>query len=153
MNQIDAFTTPGMLLRAAREARGLTAREAADRLHMMPDYVGILENDDYGSLRSPAFARGYLKSYCRLLELEEEEVLALYDRTAPHPDSVTADRCVRRPPQLQRTGLGVVTGLAVLLLLVLFLWWQGADEESLHRPAVETRVFPDDVQVLGGESR
>ncbi len=153
MNQIDAFTTPGMLLRSAREARGLTAREAADRLHMMPDYVGILESDDYGSLRSPAFARGYLKAYCRLLELKEDEVLALYDRTAPQPPDASAVRGGNRPPQLQRTGLGVVTGLAVLLLLVFILWWRGGDDESLPRPAVETRAFPDDVHVLGGESR
>lgn len=153
MNQLDAFSTPGMLLRAAREARGLTAREAADRLHMMPDYVGILENDDYASLRSPAFARGYLKAYCRLLELKEDEVLALYERTAPQASAATAPLCGNRPPQLQRTGLGVVTGLGVLLLLVLILWWRGGDDESLPRSAVETRALPDDVQVLGGESK
>ena len=54
--------TPGTLLKSARTARGMTPREAADRLHLMPDYVGILERDDYQALRSPPFARRAVQS-------------------------------------------------------------------------------------------
>ena len=61
------------LLRAAREAQGMTEREAADRLNLMPDYVGILERDDYQALRSPPFARGYVKAYGRLLGLMKQD--------------------------------------------------------------------------------
>ncbi len=152
MRQIDAFTTPGTLLKTAREARGLSAREAADRLHMMPDYVAILENDDYQALRSPAFARGYLKAYCRLLEVEEREVLELYDRTVPKHEVPPVRPAASRPLQLQRTGIGVVTGLTLLVLLVIVLWWQGGKSELLARPALESGAFPEDVQVLGGEA-
>ena len=60
--QLDAFTTPGSLLKAAREKEGMSQREAADRLNLMPDYVGIIERDDYQALRSPPFARGYVKA-------------------------------------------------------------------------------------------
>ena len=76
--QIDAFTTPGTMLRVAREAQGMSAREAADRLNLMPDYVSILERDDYQALRSPPFARGYVKAYGRLLGIAEEELLPLF---------------------------------------------------------------------------
>lgn len=153
LRQIDAFTTPGTLLKAAREAKGLSAREAADRLHMMPDYVGILESDNYQALRSPAFARGYLKAYCRLLGVEEREVLALYDRTVPEHAEPPVRQAVSRPLPLQRTGVGVVIGLTALVLLVGVLWWQGSKEEVLARPALEPGVFPEEVQVLGGEAR
>ena len=44
--QLDAFATPGSLLRTAREKQGMTEREAADRLSVMPNDVGILERDD-----------------------------------------------------------------------------------------------------------
>jgi len=153
LRQIDAFTTPGSLLKAARVARGLSEREAADRLHMMPDYVSILENDDYEALRSPAFARGYLKAYCRLLEADEREVLELYEHTLAERDEPALPRPTTRPPQLQRTGLGVVTGLGVMFVIVIMLWWRGENEQIVPRPAIETGVFPEDVQVLGGESR
>ncbi|MDZ7782286.1 MAG: helix-turn-helix domain-containing protein [Halioglobus sp.] len=79
LRQFDAFSTPGSLLRAAREAQGMSEREAADRLNLMPDYVGFLERDEYQSLRSPPFARGYVKSYGRLLGLDEQQLLALFD--------------------------------------------------------------------------
>jgi cytoskeleton protein RodZ len=119
--QLDAFTTPGSLLKAARERLRMTEREAADRLNFMPNYVAILERDDYQALRSPPFARGYVKSYGRLLGLDEQHLLAIFDQLV----EVKPAQLQKRPPplQLQRTGLGVVIGLGVLLLLVVALWW------------------------------
>jgi len=122
LRQVDAFTTPGTLLREAREAQGMTQREAADRLNLMPDYVGILERDDYGALRSPPFARGYLKAYGRLLGIDESELMRLFEEHHA-ADLVPPRRIETRPLQLQSTGKGVVIGLAVLLLLILVLWW------------------------------
>ncbi len=123
--QLDAFTTPGTLLKAAREAQGIGEREAADRLNLMPGYVAILERDDYQALRSPPFARGYIKAYGKLLGLDEEQLLTCFDqlRDSDQEEQQKQKRVVTRPLQLQRTDLGVVIGLAVLLLLVLALWW------------------------------
>ena len=126
LQQLDAFTTPGTLLKAAREAQGIPEREAADRLNLMPGYVAILERDDYDALRSPAFARGYVKAYGKMLGLDEEQLLASFDQLRAADQSTGKKRIETRPLQLQRTGLGVVIGLAVLFLLVVVLWlWQG----------------------------
>ena len=123
--QLDAFTTPGTLLRAARESQGLSEREAADRLNLMPDYVSILERDDYQALRSPPFARGYIKAYGRLLGLDEDQLMSVFDQLSSGAASPQEKRVETRPLQLQRTGLGVVIGLSVLFLLVMALWWSG----------------------------
>jgi cytoskeletal protein RodZ len=123
--QLDAFTTPGTLLRAAREVQGMSEREAADRLNFMPDYVTILERDDYLALRSPPFARGYVKAYGRLLGLEEEQLMSVFEQMNSIVPTQQAKRIETRPLQLQRTGLGVIIGLGVLLLLVAALWWYG----------------------------
>jgi cytoskeleton protein RodZ len=128
--QVDAFTTPGSLLKVARESQGISEREAADRLNLMPGYVAILERDDYQSLRSPPFARGYVKAYGKLLGLDEEQLLSAFDRLQDGRDPERKKKVVTRPLQLQHTGLGVVIGLAILCLLVLALWWwQGGDTE------------------------
>jgi cytoskeletal protein RodZ len=132
---MDAFTTPGTLLKAAREARGIGEREAADRLNLMPGYVAILERDDYQALRSPPFARGYVKAYGKMLGLGEEQLLTCFDqlRDSEQEQAPKQQRVVTRPLQLQRTGLGVVIGLAVLLLLVLALWWwQGGQAQGVN---------------------
>ena len=125
--QIDAFTTPGSLLKAARESQGMSEREAADRLNLMPDYVGILERDDYQALRSPTFARGYVKAYGRLLGLDEPYLLSVYDELKDASPKGKVKRIETRPLQLQHTGLGVVIGLGVLLLLFAGLWWWRGD--------------------------
>lgn len=136
LRQLDAFTTAGTVLRTAREAIGMSEREAADRLNFMPDYVGILERDEYQALRSPAFARGYVRSYARLLGIDEAEVLRLFDEQSA--ELAGPRRVETRPLQLQRTGVGVIVGLTVLLLLLVLLWWwQGATGEPLAwSPAV-----------------
>ncbi len=125
--QIDAFTTPGFLLRVAREKQGLSEREAADRLNLMPNYVGIIERDDYTSLRSPSFARGYVKAYGRMLGLHEENLMSVFDQVSADAPIHNDKRKNARPLQLQRTGLGVVIGLGVLLLLIGLLWWSKSD--------------------------
>jgi cytoskeletal protein RodZ len=135
--QLDAFTTPGTLLKAAREAQGIPEREAADRLNLMPGYVAILERDDYQALRSPPFARGYVKAYGKLLGLDEGQLLDSFDQLRDRDrdrDQVQVQQQKRieaKPLQLQRTGLGVMVGLAVLLLLVLALWWWQGDKGAV----------------------
>jgi cytoskeleton protein RodZ len=132
--QIGAFSTPGAVLKVAREARGLSQREAADRLNLMPDYVSILERDDYESLRSPTFARGYVRAYGRLLDIEEAQLLQLFDEFLDGSPMSLTRRIQTRPLQLQSTGLGVVIGLSILVLLMAVLWWwRGAEEPALGR--------------------
>jgi cytoskeleton protein RodZ len=148
---VGASITPGTLLKAAREAQGLGEREVADRLNMMPGYVAILERDDYQALRSPAFARGYVKAYGRLLELDEEQVLGAFDVLRAATRDPGRKRVETRPLQLQRTGVGVVVGLTVLLLLVLALWWQGGSESG-QEDITQPQLQPDTVeQVVGDE--
>ena len=144
LQQLDAFTTPGTLLKAAREAQGIPEREAADRLNLMPGYVAILERDDYDALRSPAFARGYVKAYGKMLGLDEEQLLSTFDQLRAADQAPGKKRIETRPLQLQRTGLGVVIGLAVLLLFVLALWWwQGGS--NFDRDAVIDDAAPSSV--------
>ncbi|MEH6636363.1 MAG: helix-turn-helix domain-containing protein [Halioglobus sp.] len=145
--QLDAFITPGTLLKAARQAQDISEREAADRLNLMPNYVAILERDDYKALRSPPFARGYVKAYGKLLGLDEEQLLGAFDRLRDSAEIQQQRRVETRPLQLQRTGFGVVIGLAVLFLLVLALWWWRGDGAKTVIPAEST--VP---QAIPGES-
>lgn len=152
VEQIDAFTTPGTLLKAARESRGMSEREAADSLNLMPNYVAILERDDYQALRSPPFARGYVKAYGRLLGLNEQELMSVFDQVAEVPTVQYEVREASRPLQLQRTGMGVVIGLGVLLLLVLALWWWEKEANDQPSPALspESNSSLDELQQYRG---
>jgi cytoskeleton protein RodZ len=154
--QFDAFVTPGSMLKAAREVQQLSQREAADRLNFMPGYVAILERDDYQALRSPPFARGYVKAYGRLLGLDEGELLEAFDRLREQQSPEVKKKVETRPLQLQHTGLGVVIGLAVLCLLVLGLWWWQGDGGAQGKAALPANAELQDERnggaVTAGES-
>ena len=123
--QLDMVSTPGALLKAEREAQGMSEREAADRLNWMPDYVEVIESDNYKKLRNPAFARGYVKAYCRLMGLDEVNLIAIFDRIrAENASTAAAKRKETKPLHLQRTGLGVAIGLSALVLLIIYMWWR-----------------------------
>jgi len=152
--QLDAFTTPGSLLKKARTAQGMSEREAADRLNLMPNYVAILERDDYQALRSPPFARGYVKAYGRLLGLDERQLMSVFDALNVAEPLLQEKRMDTRPLQLQRTGLGVVIGLGILLILVVALWWWEKDSDGRSLPLLNEgrQLHPDDTPLTtGGE--
>lgn len=149
--QVDAFVTPGTMLRSARKAKDLPSREVEDQLNLMPGYVDILERDDYTSLRSPAFARGYVRAYGQLMGLDESELLEAFDELR---SSLAEEkkRVETKPLQLQRTGTGVVVGLAVLLLLFVGLWWwQGRSDSTVTNPPLSTPAAEQPGQMPEGE--
>jgi cytoskeletal protein RodZ len=90
----------------------------------MPGYLEIIESDDYTALRSPSFARGYVRSYGKLLRLNELELLAAFDKLAVADDSKREPGVRPRAPlQLQKTSTGIYVGLGLLLILTLTMWW------------------------------
>ncbi len=86
---------PGESLRAAREKKGLSQREAADLLNLPCRFVTAMEEDAFDRLPAAIFARGYLRAYARLVNLDANEVLARYAQVAP-PEPVDV---VQRPPR------------------------------------------------------
>lgn len=124
--QFDALMTPGSLLKTARLRRGLSEGEVADYLKILPEYIAVLERDEYTALRSPAFARGYVRSYGRLLGVDQSQLELAFDGLA-EPRDGGRNPARSRPLQLQRTGRGVAVGLGVLFALVLTLWWLRGD--------------------------
>ncbi len=148
LSQVDAFVTPGTLLRKARLEAGFSEREVEDLLNLMPGYVGVLERDDYQALRSPAFARGYVRAYAQLMNLKEAEVLAAFDEQRETWEQ-EKQRVETHSLQLQSTGLGVIVGLAALLLLFFALWWWlGRDQGGV----ATVSLYNSEIAVAGIES-
>ena len=115
--------SPGVLLKAAREARNLPEREVAERLNWLPRYVQTIEADDYTVWRSATFARGYVKAYGRLLGVDETKLMQSFDGLTVTNGHDSTRRVTTQPLQLQRTGGGMVIGVVALGLLAAGLWW------------------------------
>ncbi|MEO8676695.1 MAG: RodZ domain-containing protein [Casimicrobiaceae bacterium] len=79
----------GALLRAAREASGMTIDAVAQQLKLAPRQVRAIEEGDFTHLPGRTFVRGFIRNYARLVRLDAETVLgALPAGTAsPNLDS------------------------------------------------------------------
>jgi len=79
MSERAGLASPGARLRTAREERGLSIEEVADRLRLNEALVLAMEEDRFGLLGAPVFARGHLKNYAALVGAPEREVMAGFD--------------------------------------------------------------------------
>ncbi len=69
----------GRMLRAAREERRLSTTDIAKKTRIPQGSVVALEECDFARLPAPVFVRGFIRSYCREVDVEANEVLAHYD--------------------------------------------------------------------------
>lgn len=75
-NSAPAHVSAGALLRAAREASGMTIDTVAQQLKLAPRQVRAIEDGDYMRLPGRTFVRGFIRNYARLVRLDVESVLS-----------------------------------------------------------------------------
>lgn len=73
----------GTLLRAGREAAGLSVAAVAQQLKLAPRQIAALEESDFDKLPGRTFIRGFVRNYARLLHLDSDAVLSALPETAP----------------------------------------------------------------------
>ena len=72
---VDEIPSPGEQLRKARIGYGWSLGDVAANLNLDVDVVRALESGDYAGLPEPAFIRGYLRAYARLMEMDDVKLL------------------------------------------------------------------------------
>jgi hypothetical protein len=106
----------GKTLRTAREAKGLTPGQIAERTHMMIQVVEGLENEDFSRIVAPIYGRGFVKLYCEAVGLEPKPLvdafMAIYGgrgatvtKSAPTPAAPPAPKptpVVETPTELAK---------------------------------------------------
>jgi cytoskeleton protein RodZ len=73
---MNATSSVGAWLRAAREAAGLSEDAVAQQLKLAPRQVRAIEEDDYARLPGRTFVRGFVRNYARLVNLDADAVVA-----------------------------------------------------------------------------
>ncbi len=72
--------SPGLILKMAREKRGLSQSDVANRLNLRLALVRDIEQDRFDQKTASTFTRGYLKTYAKFVGANEQDVLTAYDR-------------------------------------------------------------------------
>lgn len=69
----------GHILRTAREDCRLTTTDIAKITRIPEASIFAMEEGNFDSLPAPVFVRGFIRAYCREVDLEPDEVLGRYD--------------------------------------------------------------------------
>lgn len=113
----------GARLRAAREARGLTTLQAAEKLHVDPRILEALEGEDFAALGAAVYVRGHLRRYAELIGEQYAELQGLYSAAAPAP----GPDLTRIPHHTPAARSSRLVALALLLLVGIavagVVWW------------------------------
>ena len=123
---------PGEVLRLAREKKGWQVAEVATRLNLTVQSLAQLEAGEFDRLPGHTFARGYVRAYAKLLDLDQAALVEQFDRctgTDASGSTVQSLGHVPEPLRLSRTLLRLVSAVLLLLLLALaYFWWQERPE-------------------------
>jgi len=116
----------GQYLREAREKKGWTLEQAAFKTRILYQYLKAVEDDNYEQLPAEVFAKGFVRSYARLLGLDELQILPRFDESggqfyAKRDEREQLTRRVREEARRKKANKLIVAGMVSVALVVLLL--------------------------------
>ena len=143
----DVPISPGERLRNARTGYAWTVEDVAGNLNLSIDVIHALESGDYAGLPEPAFIRGYLRAYARLMEIDEKLVLTeqratTYGRLGSHSARLESNRrnSWRRVSKTDKSGRRrpILIGVLVIAAILAAWWLSGIRPADITGSNVET---------------
>ena len=127
------------LLPNARAEKNLTQEDIADRLFLNIAFIRYIDADQLDKISRPAFVRGYLRSYARLVGLDEDMVVKQYESSNNSLLVETASKSVANASLGSSTFTGpvfatAIVGLVALALVIGIVWYIYSDSASSTKP-------------------
>ena len=152
----------GATLRQLRAIKNLSVQEIAGQMRLDAKIVEALESDNYSIFPADTYIRGYLRNYAKLLGVNGDEIISLYQSEALAPPEIIPD--IKHPTQVTSSDkpVKVFTYLVTfILVLLLFIWWRQSnfsfidsirvtaipEPVVLTEPAIESESTPTDMPV------
>ncbi|WP_227766546.1 helix-turn-helix domain-containing protein [Zhaonella formicivorans] len=167
----------GETLKEARESKNLTLRDAEAATKIRLKYLEALENEDFSELPGRVYIIGFLKSYAKFLELEDQALVEEYKATYRNEETAQTQALKSALPRQgetpQNKKLFKLAGLALIVALLFtinFIYQHNRkdvageknmqpppvlaeqkdeDPDSEPEPSVSTRSEPGDVPETG----
>lgn len=125
---------PGEILRQARENRGWSQAEVAHKLNLTVSSLSNLEAGAFDKLPGHTFARGYIRAYAKLLDMDQAALVQAFDQcTGTHAQGSDV-HALGRIEEPVRLSHNILRGVSLVLLLAVvgggYFWWQ--DQTRRH---------------------
>ena len=132
----------GERLATARRELKISVVEIAKELHLDEAKVRALERNEFDVLGAPVFAKGHLKKYAELVNINSEDVLVDYyqmNRTPELPPVVST----RKPPRRELSPGPWIAIIVIIVIAVTAYFW--FTRPTVPEPATDPVVTTDDV--------
>lgn len=160
MSQCDDTSLPGCLLAAARLKLGLTIEDVASAICLRAATVDALEKNQFDGMPAPVFARGYLLTYARFVNVSSSAILAALSRLeSPQlsevDDSCETDDSVELPPSRHPEWFAkkpiAWIGSSLVVMVALFFMIHGFHFSTGHSDHIvanqHEQALPEDTPV------
>jgi cytoskeleton protein RodZ len=111
----------GAFLKAEREKKGYTLDQMASEIRLRTYLLEAIENENWEQLPAPVFVKGFIRSYARVLDLNDEDIVNQYDRIGelkePLPQPLT------KPIRSHRAPIILVILVLAVIAAIIFLWY------------------------------
>ena len=141
----ESMESLGQMLRSVREAQGLSVADVAQRTKFSTHQVEALEADDSAHLPQGMYLRGFVRSYARVLELDENKALEYI----PVRTDTAVAAAVARPEskvftsrERSRSSTYLFAGALVIALLLGAFVLSHRDEPNQSATVVEDVHLP-----------
>lgn len=130
--------SPGEILREARLAHDYSVEDLCAQTKLSRKSIRALEDNDFGALSQPVFARGYYRQCAKILDIDQERLMAAYTAWAGESerrqDPESAVSVVPEDVTQQQRSVYMLVAVVVALLLLafvgLFMFDSGGNETT-----------------------
>lgn len=150
-DQEQAKPNLGYILVKGREAANISIASLASQLNLDESQLIDLENNQYENLGPEIFVKGYIKSYCKLLDLDENEVMQSYQSSTHNSKEKEMQSFSNRfEKETHDSRLMIVSYIVLSIVLGSsgILWWQNQnskDEAVINSPEVDMNLNTQEV--------
>lgn len=137
----DSGPVGGERLAEARRAMQIPVIEIAKELHLDEYKVRALEKNEFEVLGAPVFAKGHLRKYAQLVDVDEADVMADYyqlNRSDSSPPVVK----FRPVPKAEASPAPWIAGVVAVLLAAAAYWWFMGRDTATPEPEVNSTPAP-----------
>jgi len=151
--------TAGQILQIARHQKQLDLGEVSRITKIRPEFLNLIETDDYGKLPSGTVARGFIRNYSEFLDLNPSQLLAIFRRdfVENHQGQIVPRGMVEpvdkpgfwTPKTTLFAGLAVIFTLFAAYLIFQYRVLTGPPPLELSKPPANAQILEDSVEVVG----